>query len=333
MEVFLEGLGNVGAAVLVVAVVISLLGVLLRIAGLVPARVQRVATLGVLLGPACLLLAFGLALPAIQTAYLSTTDAGQGFVGLANYAWALSSPLGRESLANTLLWIVVVPAASVLVGMVAAFLVDGLRRQSIPIALIVLPLAMSYVGAGIAWSLVYAVRSPASASITPAVAPSTESSISPAVSLGLDPPAAWLQERPWNTLLLMIIVIWIQSGLALVLLRAALRVIPVDVIEAARIDGAQGWLLVRSVRLPMIRDTAILALAAIMIVSLKVFDIVRTTSNGGFGTQVLANEMYSEAFDSSHAGRGSALAILMLLMTAPFIAWSVMRVRESWTPR
>jgi alpha-glucoside transport system permease protein len=151
--------------------------------------------------------------------------------------------------------------------------------------------------------------------------------------LGFDNPPNWILEQPWNNFLLMVIMIWIETGFAMVVLSAAIKAIPGDVVEAAELDGAVGWKLFSRVTIPMIRGTLIVVLTTIMIAVLKIFDIVRTMTNGNFGTQVVANEMYSQAFVQFDVGRGSALAVILFIAVIPLIAYNVIQLRRERTIR
>ena len=169
-----------------------------------------------------------------------------------------------------------------------------MRRESIPKSLIFMPMAISFVGASIIWGLVYEYRDPAEPQV----------GLLSQVAMWL----GWTTRRTgccgsrWNNFLLMVIMIWIQVGFAMVVLSAAIKAIPGDVIEAAMLDGATGWKLFRRVTVPMIRGTLVVVLTTIAIGVLKVFDIVRTMTNGNFGTQVVANEMYAQSFVAVRRG-------------------------------
>ncbi len=224
-------------------------------------------------------------------------------------------------LINTVLWIIVTPIASTLLGLTLALLLDRMRRESIPKSLIFMPMAISFVGASIIWGLMYAYRDP---SITEPVG------LLQAVvtKLGWSDPPNWILWEPWNNFLLMIIMIWIQTGFAMVVLSAAIKAIPMDVTEAAMLDGATGWKLFRRVTVPMIRGTLVVVLTTIAIGVLKVFDIVRTMTNGNYGTQVVANEMYAQSFVQFNAGRGSALAVVLFAAVIPLIVYNVSQLRK-----
>ena len=277
----------------------------------------------VFLGPAVILLFVGLVVPAILTTIGSFQDAnGRKFVGIKNYTWIFTTPDNWVFLRNTFFWIVITPIFSTALGLVLALLMDRMRRESIPKSLIFMPMAISFVGASIIWGLVYEYRDPT-------VSDQQVGLLSAVVmKLGIANPPNWLLWEPWNNFLLMVIMIWIQTGFALVVLSAAIKAIPVDVTEAAMLDGATGWNLFRKVTVPMIRGTLVVVLTTIAIGVLKVFDIVRTMTNGNFGTQVLANEMYAQSFVQFDKGRGSALAVILFIAVTPLIVYNVVQLRK-----
>ncbi len=272
------------------------------------------------LGPAVVLLSIGLVIPAVQTfiASFKGPDSRKG-VGLANYSWIFTTEENRSFLINTVLWIVVTPIAATALGLTLALLLDRMRRESVPKALIFMPMAISFVGASIIWNLVYQYNQPGDEQIGLLSAIVTR--------LGLDP-QNWITWQPWNNFLLMIIMIWIQVGFAMVVLSAAIKAIPMDVTEAAMLDGAVGWKLFSKVTVPMIRGTLVVVLTTIAIGVLKVFDIVRTMTNGNFKTQVIANEMYAQSFVQFDYGHGSALAVVLFAAVVPLIVYNVAQLRK-----
>jgi alpha-glucoside transport system permease protein len=280
----------------------------------------------VFVGPAVLLLAYGLIAPAFLTTIGSFKNAaGTKFVGMANYGWIFTTQANRTFLINTILWIIIAPLVSTGIGLLLALLLDRMRRESISKSLIFMPMAISFVGAGIIWGLVYEYRDPAVQQI------GLLSQV--AMWLGVKEPPNWILTQPLNNFLLMVIMIWIQVGFAMVVLSAAIKAIPGDVVEAAELDGATGWKLFSRVTIPMIRGTLIVVLTTIIIAVLKVFDIVRVMTNGNFGTQVVANEMYAQAFVQFDVGRGSALAVVLFVGVVPLIVYNVVQLRKERTIR
>ena len=140
--------------------------------------------------------------------------------------------------------------------------------------------------------------------------------------------AQWLQTDPLNTFLLIVVMIWIQTGFAMVVLSAAIKGIPTEQIEAAQLDGTNAWQRFSNVTVPGIRSSLVVVLTTISIATLKVFDIVRTMTAGNFNTSVVANEMYTQAFRASEVGRGSALALILFVMVLPIVIYNVNVLRK-----
>ena len=321
MDGLVQGLGKIGTSLAAVAIFFAIILVVFFLAGRSKGRFQGVLAGLVFLGPAVLLLVYGLVVPAITTTVGSFQDAnGKKFVGLANYIWIFTTESTQQTLINTLLWLIIAPLLSTGLGLTLALLLDRMRRESAAKSLIFMPMAISFVGASIIWGLIYEYRDPAETQV---------GLLSQIVMwLGVDNPPNWLLWQPFNNFLLMVIMIWIQVGFAMVVLSAAIKAIPSDVVEAAELDGATGWRLFSKVTIPMIRGTLIVVLTTIMIAVLKVFDIVRVMTNGNFGTQVVANEMYAQAFVQFDVGRGSALAVVLFVAVVPLIVYNIVQLRK-----
>ncbi|MFJ3218785.1 carbohydrate ABC transporter permease [Kitasatospora sp. NPDC086801] len=304
--------------------VAGFLGILLLVffaAGRARGRLSRPLSVVVFLGPAAVLLLVGLVVPLIRTVYLSLqNDDGSRFVGGENFGWAFTTDSVQKVLVNTLLWLVVAPLAATGLGLVLALLVDRMRGQAVYKSLIFMPMAISLVGASIIFKFVYESRGPGQSQI------GLLSQL--AIAVGWDDPPNWMLSQPLNTFLLMAVMVWVQTGFAMVVLSAAIKAIPDEVTEAARLDGAQGVRLFWYVTVPMIRTTVVVVLTTIMIITLKAFDIVRTMTGGNFGTQVLANEMYSQSFVQFNTGRGSALAVILFLAVLPLVAYNIVQLRK-----
>ncbi len=295
-------------------------------AGRATGRLQRPLTVAVCLGPALVLLLIGLVIPAIRTMYLSLLGSNsKKTVGLKNYYWVFTDPNNRSVLLRTGEWLIIAPLFATGFGLLVALLVDRMKRQSIPKSLIFLPTAISFVGASIIWKFIYTTRETSQQQI------GLLSAV--AIKLGWAHPPNWLLSTPLNTFLLMVIMIWIQTGFAMVVLAAALKGIPDEILEAARMDGAGGFKLFRTVQIPMIRGTLVVVITTIMIATLKVFDIVRTVTGGNFGTNVLSNKMYSEVFVNFETGRGSALAVVLFLAVMPLVAYNVLQMKKERATR
>ncbi len=276
------------------------------------------------LGPALVFLTLFLIYPAFQTLYLSFNERLPGrvlaWVGTQNYTNMLAQPKFREAFANNLLWLLVVPALSTAFGLLIAQLSDRLRWGAFAKSLIFAPMAISLVGAGVIWKFIYEFRDVDVAQIGLLNAL--------VVALG-GQPQTWLFLPFWNNFFLMIVLIWIQTGFAMVIISGALRGVPEDTIEAAIVDGANPWQVFFRVRLPQIIPTIIVVWTTITITVLKIFDIVFAMTNGEGGTQVLANYMWNQFLRANDWGVASASAIVLMLMVMPIMVWNLMGGRRT----
>jgi alpha-glucoside transport system permease protein len=280
----------------------------------------------VFLVPSILLLVVGLIYPAIRTLILSFMDKkAEEFVGFDNFIWAFTIPEITVVLTNTAIWVVTAPILSTVIGLAIAYMTDRMKRPAAIKSLIFMPMAISFVGAGVIWKFVYNYQPREG---------QPEIGLLSAIfkAIGLTPPN-WMLEAPLNTFLLIVVMIWIQTGFAMVVLSAALKNVPDEVVEAAMLDGATPWKRFYLVSVPMIRATIVVVLTTITIGTLKVFDIVRTMTGGNFQTNVIANEMYSQAFRQMNYGQGSALAIILFVAIVPIIIYNIRQLRLERTER
>jgi len=315
--------GKIGQVVSVVAVFFAVVLLVFFAAGRATGRIQRPLTIVIFVGPAVLLLLIGLVIPSIRTFYLSlhgSQAAHPPYVGFKNFGWAFTDPATQSVLLNTLAWLIVAPVLATALGLTIAIVVDRMKRQAIVKSLIFMPMAVSFVGASIIWKFVYDYRDssqPQDGLLSQVV-----------IFLGWKHPPNWLLTHPLNNFLLMVIMIWIETGFAMVVLSAAIKAVPDEIIEAAKVDGAHGVGLFRKIQIPMIRATLVVVLTTVMIATLKIFDIVRTTTGGNFGTDVAANDMYSKSFVENDVGKGSALALIIFLGVLPLIAYNVIQLKK-----
>jgi alpha-glucoside transport system permease protein len=289
-------------------------------------RIQEWVKYLVFLVPAVALLLIGLIYPAIRTLVLSFMNGtSKSFVGFDNYIWAFTRPEILQVIGNTALWVFFVPLVSTLIGLIIAYLTDRMKTAAVVKSLIFMPMAISMVGASIIFKFMYDYEpNPKAVDI------GLLSAISKAI--GIDPPN-WLLENPLNTFLLMVVMIWIQTGFAMVVLSAAMKNIPDEVVEASMLDGASQLKRFVQITVPMIRSSIVVVLTTITIGTLKVFDIVRTMTGGNFKTNVLANEMYGQTFTALNYGTGSALAIILFLGVVPIIMYNIRQLRIERTER
>jgi alpha-glucoside transport system permease protein len=274
---------------------------------------------GGFVGPALILLAVGLLYPAFGTIVNSfQRGTSSDFIGFDNYIRAFSEPAFLLVLGNTALWVLVAPALATFIGLVYAVVVDHSRFEKFAKALVFLPMAISMVGASIIWKFVYEYR--------PEGVDQTGLLNQLLVWVG-GTPTQFLLERPGNTLLLMVVLIWIQTGFSMTLLSASIRAIPTDIVEAARLDGLSGLGMFWRITIPSIRPALVVVLTTIAMTTLKAFDIVRTMTAGRYGTSVVANEFYEQSFRQQNAGMGAALAVLLFVIVIPVIIYNVRQMR------
>ena len=317
-----------------VAIVVGVGGVFLlywamnRLVDLLPDSIRGGVRPYVFVGPALVILAVFLIYPVINTIIISFGDRqGEGFVGLDNYEFVFTDESMLRSIRNTLGWIVIVPLVAVSVGLAFATLADRLRRgEQVAKSLIFMPMAISFVGAAVTWRLIYGFRPEGFG---------TNIGLLNGIKEGLgQSPTPWLQEKPWNNLLLMVIMIWIQTGFAMVVLSAAIKSIPDEIIEAARIDGASEWQVFRRIIVPSIAPTIAVVTTYMVINAMKVFDIVFVIGNAETNeTEVIAERMIDWFFLSNHDGRGAAIAVVLFVAVIPVMIWNVRQFRAQEAAR
>jgi len=310
-----------GQMLIAVAIFAALFGLIMFVVDRVKGRqADRIAAIA-FVAPAILLLVWGLLRPAVLTIIRSFKDRqGREWVGFDNYVTMFTNSDQLVVLRNTFVWVLVVPFVATAIGLLYAILVDRTRTEALAKALVFLPMAISMVGASIIWKFVYDYRPPASDQVGLAN--------QLLVWMGLDS-FQFLLNRPWNNLFLIVVMIWIQAGFAMTVLSAAIKAIPDDIIEAARLDGVRSFGMFRFVTLPSIRPALIVVLTTIGIATLKVFDIVRTMTGGQFGTSVVANEFYVQAFSINNRGLGAALAVLLFILVIPIVVYNVIQLRKA----
>lgn len=295
------------------------LGILFAIAGRANGKKARPIAIIIFLAPALVLLLAGLVIPGIRTILFSFMNPdSNAWVGFENYTWMLEDPNVKTIMVNTILWILVVPIFTAALGLLLAIMLDRIKHESIPKSLLFMPMAISFVGASIIFKFVYEFRDPGEVQI---------GLLSAVVEFFGATPKDWMLSKPLNTFLLMIIYVWTQMGFGMVILSAAIKAVPADIVEASALDGAHGWRLFRNITFPMIKGTFIVVLATGVVGALKVFDIVRTMTGGNFSTNVLANEMYSQVFVQFDQGKGSALAVILFLLVTPILIYNIRSLR------
>lgn len=254
--------------------------------------------------------------PAIATIIRATFDrSGREFVGLENFVWFFQDHDSLISLRNNVLWAVLLPLIVVVVGLAMAVLADRVRYEVVVRTIIFLPMAISSVAAGVIWRLVY--------DIDPDVG-----TLNAFISLFGQGPVAWLSTMPWNNLALIIVGAWMMTGLAMVILSAAVKGIPAELLEAARLDGATEVRVFRNVTLPLLQPTIAVVATTVIIFALKTFDVVYVMTNGNYDTNVIANQMYSELFSYGQQARAAAMATVLFAATVPIMIINIRRFRQ-----
>jgi alpha-glucoside transport system permease protein len=291
----------------------------------------------VFVGPAIAILFWYLAFPVVRTFWLSLfgrdgpprganiLEALQSpaFVGLGNYVSLFTERLLQEAIRNNLMWIVFGSTFSVIIGLLVAVLADRSKFEKVSKSLIFLPMAISFVGASVIWNFMYEAR--------PIGMPQIGVLNAITVALGGQPHPwdKWVAIAPWNNLFLIVIVIWLQAGYSMVLFSAALKGIPEEILEAARVDGATEIQTFFRIMIPYIMGTIITVWTTVIIFTLKIFDVVWVMTGGQFGTHVIATQFYRASFTARNSGIGSAIAIILLLAVIPVMVYNLRQFRQT----
>ncbi|HZW02635.1 MAG TPA: sugar ABC transporter permease, partial [Anaerolineaceae bacterium] len=275
----------------------------------------------VFVGPALVLLSIFLIYPTLNTIYLSLFDArSENFVGLQNYIAILGNADMHIAFRNNLLWMVVMTGVCVSLGLVIAVLFDRIKLEPVAKSLVFLPVAISSVGASVIWRFIYTFQ--------PAGREQIGLLNAIQVALGGEP-VGWLTKIPWNNFALIAIMIWLQTGFCMVVISAAVKNVPKELTEAARIDGATEFQIFAHITVPYIQSTLLTMATTILIMVLKVFDIVYVMTRGNYDTEVIANRMYIEMFTFRNFGNGTALAVILFLAVTPAIWINVRNMRRN----
>lgn len=280
--------------------------------------------------PALIVMVTFIVYPGLNTLYLSfrNTDntawagadclAGQPCWGiLENFRYALTSDIMRTAFGNNLKWIVLMVSGTVLLGLLIATLADRVRYESIAKAIIFLPMAISFVGAGVIWKFVYDFGSGR-----------VQIGLLNAIVTALGgKPVSWITEPQINIVALIVVGVWMWTGFCMTILAAALKGVPVEILEAARVDGATEWQVFMRITVPHILPTLTVVITTMVINVLKIFDIVYVMSGGNYGTEVIANRMYIEMYTSFKTGRAAAIAMVLVAVIVPAMIFNIRRFR------
>ena len=271
------------------------------------------------LAPALAFLIIFLVYPTIGTIVKSfQNNAGSEFVGLDNYIYFFTSPSTLGALKNNVLWVIILTGLTVGFGTLIAVLVDRVRYEPVAKAIIFLPLAISMVAASVIWRFMFEYQPPGETQT------GTLNAVAGIFGLG---PVAWLQiqDFSFNTVLLIIVMAWIWTGFCMVIISASLKGISVELMEAARVDGATEWQVFRKIVFPLLLPTLAVVATTVVITALKAFDIVYVMTGGNYDTQVMAQNMIDQMFVNGNFGRASAVAVVLLLTIVPVMALNVRR--------
>lgn len=270
----------------------------------------------IFIGPALLMLTWALVIPSIRTIFASFYgDASVKFVGFKNFVFVFTDPGMLTVFRNNLLWVVVGTTFTVSAGLLIAVLADRSNFETAAKTFIFMPMAISFVGAGVIWNFIYAAK--------PVTEPQIGLLNSIVVSLGGQPQAWTAFFQPWNNFFLIVIVIWLQTGYAMVLLSAAVKGIPSEMLEAARVDGANEIQLFFKIMIPQILGSIVAVSTTIVIFSLKIFDVVWVMTGGQYGTSVIATEFYRQYFTYNNNGYGSAIAVVLFIAVIPVMIYNL----------
>ncbi len=326
-ETALDALGPFGGKL-----VQALIGIVLGVVGiwalfvvanslveLLPPRATEFLRPYVFVLPAVAVVSLFLVVPAVGTIFQSFTEVPEGEGPFYNYGQAFTDPALQIALRNNVIWLILAPAGAVLIGLVFAGLVDRVKRESLAKSFIFIPICISGAGVAVIWRFIYEWRPPG----TPQIG-----ILNAIVAAFGGEPVPWLQEIPTNTLALIVAFIWLQTGFAMVILSAAIKGVPVELMEAARIDGAGELQTFLRIVLPSIRGSIITVFTVIAVAVLKVFDIVYVTTNGNFETDVIANRMFNEMFRFRNFGFATALAVILFVAVVPIMVINVRNLRQ-----
>lgn len=280
--------------------------------------------------PAVVVVGLYLIYPTIGTVWTSFTDVPEGEGLLHNYGQAFTDGEVLLNLRNNFIWLLIAPAVSVVIGLVFAGMVDRVKLESLAKSFVFMPLAISFVGAAVIWQFVYAWKPPGQEQIGILNAFWVGAG-EILVNIGiLDEvePIAWLQAIPINTLALIAIMVWLQVGFAMVVLSAAIKGVPSELTEAARIDGATERQVFFRITVPSIRGALLVVYTTIAIAVLKVFDLIFVTTGGNLDTSVVAVRMYQEMFRFRNFGAATTMAVILLVAVIPIMVVNIRNLRR-----
>jgi len=280
--------------------------------------------------PALLIMALFIAYPTLNTIALSFMDrtstqsaaadcvAGQPCWGVfENYRYALTNPEMTQALGNNALWLILMVPGTVAAGLLFAVLAERVRYEKIAKSIIFMPMAISFIGAGVIWQFMYKVETGGG----------QQTGLLNAIITGLGgQPIAWMSTYPVNNFALMVVGVWLWAGFCMTILSAAIKGLPSEVIEAAQVDGANAWQTFWQVMIPLIMPTVVVVFTTMIINILKIFDIVFVMTGGNYGTEVIANRMFKLIVTDT--GRSMAIAVLLITLMTPILIINIRRFNK-----
>lgn len=297
---------------------------------------QKPVTPWLYLLPALIVMTTFIVYPGINTFYLSLRNAdntawasavckaGEPCWGIfENYHYAITSDIMQTAFINNLKWILIMVTGTVSLGLLIAVLADRVRYESIAKSIIFLPMAISFVGAGVIWKFMYNYESG-----------TNQIGLLNAIITALGgQPVSWLTEPQINIIALIAVGVWMWTGFCMTILAAGLRSVPEEILEAARVDGASEWMVFWKIMIPQIMPTITVVITTMVINVLKIFDIVYVMTGGNYGTEVIANRLYTEMYKSYQPGRASAIAVVLILVIIPAMIMNIRRFNEQEATR
>ena len=258
-----------------------------------------------------------------QQSAATTCSAGQPCWGIfENYRYALTNPDMLLALRNNALWLLLMVPGTIAGGLFFALLADRVRYESIAKAIIFLPTAISFIGAGIIWRFVYDVESGGGPQI----------GLLNAIIVGLGGKAVtWLSNPAINNFSLMLVGVWLWAGFCMTILSAAIKGVNTEILEASRVDGANEWQVFWNILFPSIQQTIVVVTTTMAIIILKIFDVVFVMTDGNFGTEVIANRMFTLIV--TNAGESTAIAVVLIVLTIPIMIFNINRFRKEEAAR
>ena len=288
------------------------------------------------LAPAVIVMLIFIIYPTVNTLFLSFRNMdgtqwatqscvdGQPCWGLfENYRYSLTSEIMITSFLNNLKWIAIMVPGTVMGGLLIATLANQVRYESLAKSIIFLPMAISFVGAGVIWKFVYDYGTG-----------NKQIGLLNGIVTALGgQPVGWLTEPAVNNVALILVGIWMSTGFCMTILSAAIKNVPSDLIEAASVDGANSWITFWRITVPVILPTLTVVTTTMVINVLKIFDIVYIMTGGNYGTEVIANRMYQEQYSAGNSGRAAAIAVVLIVIILPAMYFNIRRFQAEEATR